>query len=79
MIKNIIVSPFRKKKFPEKLIGLSVKCGAGVPPISAKGFWEKLFSAKGVVGGGGTPLTGKIRYVVFGRFPKGNVLAEFVR
>ena len=29
------------KKIPEKLSGLSVKGGVGVPPISAKGFLEK--------------------------------------
>ena len=49
---NIIFSSLGKK-FPEKLSGLSVKGGVGVPPISAKGFLEKWFSVKGV--GGGVP------------------------
>ena len=29
------------KNFPEKLSGLSVKGGGGVPPLSAKGFLAK--------------------------------------
>ena len=66
--KNITFSPFRKK-IPEKFSGFSIKGMAGVPPISAKGFLEKWFSVKGV-GGGGTPLTEKIRQVVFEGHPK---------
>ena len=40
----------------------------GVTPLSAKGFLAKWFSVKGV-GGGGTPLTEKIRGVVFDSLP----------
>ena len=57
LIQKIIFSPL-SKKIPEKLSGLSVKGGVGVPPISAKGFLEKWFSVKGV-GGGGDPLNGQ--------------------
>ena len=55
------------KKFPEKLSRLSVKGGEGVPPISAKGFLEKWFSANGV------GETEKIRQVVFDRLPYTNI------
>ena len=45
-----------EKNFPEKLSGLSVK-GGGVPPLSAKGFWQNDFPLRGE--GGGYPLKGQ--------------------
>ena len=49
---------------------LSVKGGGGVPPKSVTFFLAKILSVKG----GGTPLTDKIRKVVFEVFP--NVLTD---
>ena len=45
---------------------MSVKGGGGVPPKSVTFFLAKILSVKG----GGTPLTDKIRKVVFEVFPK---------
>ena len=59
-------------KIPEKLSGLSVKGGAGVPTICAKGFLEKWFSAKGV-GGGGYPLSGESPLSSFECIPYANL------
>ena len=45
---------------------MSVKGGGGGPPQPVTFFLEKILSVKG---GGGTPLTDKIRKVVFEVFP----------
>ena len=45
---------------------MSVKGGGGVPPKSVTFFLAKILSVKG----GGTPLTDKIRKVVFEVLPK---------
>ena len=51
---------------------MSVKGEGGVPPKSVTFFLAKILSVKG---GGGTPLTDKIRKVVFEGLPYG--LSEF--
>jgi len=48
---------------------MSVKGEGGVPPKSVTFFLPKILSVKGG-GGGGTPLTDKIRKVVFEVLPK---------
>ena len=45
------------KRFPEKLSGLSVKGEGGVPPLSAKGFWQKNFPLWGYPLNGKNPLS----------------------
>ena len=46
--------PYLPKGRRQKLLSGFFPLGGGVPPISAKGFFEKWFSAKGV-GGVGVP------------------------